>query len=121
MCGLLISVIHSIVASNIHLLELQQYSLIRYKYYLINHCIMHEHKRRDEGVSNKAPNTGSRLHNEVRDEFAKTETFVTDTQGLKLAYENPDGIYQKWFYTLLGLKAVEMFMLIGTFLYIRRN
>ena len=29
LCGLLISVIHSIVASNIHLLELQQYSLIR--------------------------------------------------------------------------------------------
>ena len=53
---------------------------------------MHEHKRRDEGVSNKAPNTRSRLHNEVRDEFAKTETFLTDTQGLKLAYESPDGI-----------------------------
>ena len=32
---------------------------------------MHKHKRRDEGVSNKAPNARSRLHNEVRDEFAK--------------------------------------------------
>ena len=59
---------------------------------------MHKHKRRDEGVSNKAPNTRSRLHSEVRNDFAKTETFLTDTQGLKLAYENPDGIYQKWLY-----------------------
>ena len=84
---------------------------------------MHKHKRRDEGVSNKAPNTRSRLHSEVRNEFAKTETCLTDTQGLKLAYENPDGIYQKMviFYTLLGRKAVEMFMMIENFLYTRRN
>ena len=42
-----------------------------------------------------ASNTRSRLHDEVRDESAGTETFLMDTQGLKLAYGFPDGIYQK--------------------------
>ena len=55
---------------------------------------MHKHKRRNEGILYEPPITRSRLHNEVRDELAGTETFLTDTQGLKLAYENPDGIYQ---------------------------
>ena len=55
---------------------------------------MHKHKRKNEGVLYKAPNTRNKLHNEVRDELAGTETFLTDTQGLKLAYENPEGIYQ---------------------------
>ena len=55
---------------------------------------MFKHKRQNEGRLYEAPNTRSKLHNEVRDELAGTETFLTDTQGLKLAYENPDGIYQ---------------------------
>ena len=55
---------------------------------------MFKHKRRNEEVLYEAPNTRSKIHNEVRDELAGTETFLTDTQGLKLAYENPDGIYQ---------------------------
>ena len=55
---------------------------------------MHKHKRKNEGVLYKAPNTRNKLHNEVRDELAGTETFLTDTQGLNLAYENPEGIYQ---------------------------
>ena len=55
---------------------------------------MHKHKRRSEGVLYTAPNTRSRLHIEVRDELAGTETFLTDTQGLKIAHENPDGIRQ---------------------------
>ena len=55
---------------------------------------MHKHKRRSERVLFKAPNTRTRLHIEVRDEFAGTETFLTDTQGLKTAHENPDGIHQ---------------------------
>ena len=55
---------------------------------------MHKHKRRNEGILYEPPITRSKLHNEVRDELAGTETFLTDTQGLKLAYENPDGIYQ---------------------------
>ena len=55
---------------------------------------MFKHKRQNEGRLYEAPNTRSKLHNEVRDELAGTETFLADTQGLKLAYENPDGIYQ---------------------------
>ena len=55
---------------------------------------MHKHKRGNEGIPYEAPNTRNKLHNEVRDELAGTETFLTDTQGLKLAYENPEGIYQ---------------------------
>ena len=55
---------------------------------------MFKHKRRNEEVLYEAPNTRSKIHNEVRDELAGTETFLTDTQGLKLAYENPEGIYQ---------------------------
>ena len=55
---------------------------------------MHKHKRRNEGILYEAPNTRNKIHNEVREELAGNETFLTDTQGLKLAYENPDGIYQ---------------------------
>ena len=55
---------------------------------------MHKHKRRNEGIPYEAPNTRSKLHNEVRDELTDNETFLTDTQGLRLAYENPEGIYQ---------------------------
>ena len=55
---------------------------------------MYKHKRKNEGVLYKAPKMRNTLHNEVRNELAGTETFLTDTQGLKLAYENPDGIYQ---------------------------
>ena len=55
---------------------------------------MHNHKRRSEGVLYTAPSTRSRLHIEVRDELAGTETFLTDTQRHKIAQENPDGIHQ---------------------------
>ena len=55
---------------------------------------MFKHKRRNEEVLYEAPNTRSKIHNDVRDELAGTETFLTDTQGLKLAYENPEGIHQ---------------------------
>ena len=33
-------------------------------------------------------------NDEVNQELAGTETFLTDSQGLRLAYENPEGIYQ---------------------------
>ena len=46
------------------------------------------------GVLYEAPNTRSRLHSEVRNELAGTEAFLTDTQGLKIGSENPDGIHQ---------------------------
>ena len=55
---------------------------------------MHKNKRRNEGIMYEAPNTRSKIHNEVKEELAGTETFLTDTQGLRLAYENPEGIYQ---------------------------
>ena len=55
---------------------------------------MVKHKRKDDFEPYEAPNTRSNIHNEVSEELAGAETFLTDTQGLKLAYENPDGIYQ---------------------------
>ena len=55
---------------------------------------MHKDKRRNEGITYEAPNTRSKIHNEVKEELAGNWSFLTDTQGLKLAYENPDGIYR---------------------------
>ena len=55
---------------------------------------MHKHKRRNEGILYEAPNTRNKINDEVREELAGQESFITDTMGLKLAYENPDGIYQ---------------------------
>ena len=55
---------------------------------------MHKHKRRNEGLPYEALNTRNKVHNEVRNELAGTETFLTDTQGLRLAYESPDRIYR---------------------------
>ena len=55
---------------------------------------MHRNKRRNDEIPYEAPNTRSKIHDEVMEELAGTETFLTDTQGLKLAYENPEGIYQ---------------------------
>ena len=55
---------------------------------------MHRNKGRNEGIPYEAPNTRSKINDEVREELAGTETVLTDTQGLKLAYENPGGIYQ---------------------------
>ena len=55
---------------------------------------MHKNKRQNEGITYEAPNTRSKIHNEVKEELAGTETFLTDTQGLRLAYESPDRIYR---------------------------
>ena len=55
---------------------------------------MHKHKRGNEGIPYEAPNTRNRINNEVREELAGTETFLTDTQGLRLAYANPNRIYR---------------------------
>ena len=55
---------------------------------------MHKDKRRNEGVLYEAPNTRSKIHNEVKEELAGTETFLTDTQGLRLAYESPNRMYR---------------------------
>ena len=55
---------------------------------------MHKHKRINEGVLHEAPNTRSKIHNEVKEELAGNWSFLTDTQGLRLAYESPDRIYR---------------------------
>ena len=55
---------------------------------------MHKNKRRNEGVLYEAPNTRNKIVDDVKEELAGTETFLTDTQGLRLAYESPEGIYQ---------------------------
>ena len=41
----------------------------------------------------EAPDTKSKINDEVREELAGREDFLTDTQGLRLAYESPDRIY----------------------------
>ena len=55
---------------------------------------MYKHKRKDEEEPYEAPNNKNKVVDGVREELAGKETFLTDTQGLKLAYENPEGIYQ---------------------------
>ena len=55
---------------------------------------MHKHKRRNDGILYEAPNTRNKINDEVREELAGTETYLTDTQGLRLAYESPDRIYR---------------------------
>ena len=67
---------------------------------------MFKHKRRNEGIlyearqdgllslSGEAPNTRNKINEEVREELAGTETVLTDTQGLRLAYENPNRLYR---------------------------
>ena len=55
---------------------------------------MHKHKRRNEGILYEAPNTRNKINDDVREELAGTETYLTDTQGLRLAYESPNRIYR---------------------------
>ena len=55
---------------------------------------MHKHKRRNEGIIYEAPNSRNKINDEVREELAGTETYLTDTQGLRMAYESPDRIYR---------------------------
>ena len=55
---------------------------------------MHKHKRRNEGVLYEEPNTRSKRNDEVREESAGTETFVTDTPGFSSAYESPGKAYR---------------------------
>ena len=55
---------------------------------------MFKHKRRNEGIVYEAPNTRNKINEEVREELAGTETFLTDTQGLRLAYESPNRLYR---------------------------
>ena len=67
---------------------------------------MFKHKRRNEGALYEAPNTRNKIHDDVRNELTSNETYLTDTQGLRLAYENPEGIYQNGsFLYMAGTKS----------------
>ena len=55
---------------------------------------MYKHKRKDEEEPYVASYSKNIVVDDVGEELAGTKTFLTDTQGLKLAYENPEGIYQ---------------------------
>ena len=55
---------------------------------------MHKHKRKDQDTIYEIPNTSNKNNDEVREELAGTETFLNDTQGLRLAYESPNRIYR---------------------------
>ena len=55
---------------------------------------MFKNKGRSEGILYEAPNTRNKISEEVNQELAGNWSFLTDTKGLKPAYENPDGIYQ---------------------------
>ena len=55
---------------------------------------MFKQESRNEGVLYEAPNTRNKINEEVKEELAGTETFLTDTQGLRLAYESPNRIYR---------------------------
>ena len=55
---------------------------------------MYKQKRKGEEEPYEAPNSKIKVADDVRDELAGTDSSLTDTQGLKVAYENPEGIYQ---------------------------
>ena len=55
---------------------------------------MHKHKRENEGVLYEPNDTRNKINDEVREELAGNWSFLTDTQGLKRAYESPDRIYR---------------------------
>ena len=55
---------------------------------------MHKHKRKNEGVLYESNDTRNKINDEVREELAGNWSFLTDTQGLKRAYESPDRIYR---------------------------
>ena len=55
---------------------------------------MFKHKRRNDNILYEAPDTINKINDEVKQDLAGTETLLTNTQGLRFAYENPEGIYQ---------------------------
>ena len=44
---------------------------------------MFKHKRRNENILYEAPNNRNKINDEVNQELAGTETFLTDTQVFK--------------------------------------
>ena len=55
---------------------------------------MYKHKRKNEDILYETPKTRNKIVDDVSNELTNNERFLTDAQGLRLAYENPDGLYQ---------------------------
>ena len=55
---------------------------------------MHRDKRRNDGTLYEMPNTRNKIVDDVKEELAGNWSFLTDSQGLRLAYESPDGIFR---------------------------
>ena len=55
---------------------------------------MFKHKRKGEEEPYETPNNKNKVVDDVKEELAGREDFLTDTQGLRLAYESPDRIYR---------------------------
>ena len=55
---------------------------------------MFKHKWKVEEEPYEATNNKNKVVDDVKEELAGREDFLTDTQGLRLAYESPDRIYR---------------------------
>ena len=55
---------------------------------------MYKHKRKGEEEPYEAPNNKNKVVDNVKEELAGREDFLTDTQGLRLAYESPNRMYR---------------------------
>ena len=55
---------------------------------------MHRNKRRNEEIPYEAPNNRNKINEDVKQELAGNWSFLTDTHGLKRAYESPNRIYR---------------------------
>ena len=55
---------------------------------------MYKQKRKVEEEPYEAPNNKNKNVDDVKEELAGREDFLTDTQGLRLAYESPDRMYR---------------------------
>ena len=74
---------------------------------------MFKHIRKGERILYEAPNTRNKINEEVREELAGSETFLTDTQGLRLAYESPDDIYKNGsILYIAGTKSHKMLLMM---------
>ena len=55
---------------------------------------MYKQKRKIEEEPYEAPNNKNKVVDDVKEALAGREDFLTDTQGLRLAYESPDRMYR---------------------------
>ena len=55
---------------------------------------MFKHQRKGEEEPYEAPNNKNKVVDDVKEELGGREDFLTDRQGLRLAYESPNRIYR---------------------------